>query len=152
AHPRYGFYNHTTAAQVDDPQSDRLGIQVVARRGIVGRGVLLDVARHREATGGPFAADESFVIDGALLDAVAAAERVTSGPGDTGLVRTGWRGWYTTLSQAARTAAASASGQPGLECTERTVAWLWDHRVAAVAADNIALEPMPLDFREGHSL
>src|SRR5262249_14303065 len=61
AHPRYGFYNHTTAAQVDDPGSDRLGIQVIARRGIVARGVLLDVPRHRAAAGRPLAAHETFV-------------------------------------------------------------------------------------------
>src|SRR5215813_2315839 len=46
AHPRHGFYNGVAAERVDDPASDTLGIQTVARRGIVGRGVLLDVARH----------------------------------------------------------------------------------------------------------
>lgn len=152
AHPRYGFYNRTTAAQVDDPASDRLGIQVMARRGIVGRGVLLDVARYCAVHGRPFLPTTSFVIDTALLDAVAASEQVTVGAGDIVLVRTGWTGWYTGASAAERAACARGGGQPGLECTEQMVAWLWDHRVAAVAADNLALEPMPLDFREGASL
>jgi kynurenine formamidase len=153
AHPRYGFYNHTTAAQVDDPANDRLGIQVMARRGIVGRGVLLDVARYCAEHGQPFAPNARFVIDVALLEAVAAAERVTIEPGDLLLVRTGWTGWYSAAPVEDRVAASSVRlGQPGLECSERTVAWLWDQRVAAIAADNLALEPMPLDFRLGSSL
>ncbi len=42
---------------------------------------------------------------------------------------------------------------PGsLEPSERTAAWLWDHHVAAVAADNLALEAMPLSFEEGKFL
>jgi kynurenine formamidase len=68
------------------------------------------------------------------------------------LVRTGWTGWYTTLPQSERAAIGPATPQPGLEPVERTVEWLWDHHVAAVAADNLALECMPLDFREGYFL
>ena len=45
------FYNGVDPAVVDDEASDVLGIQLWARRGIAGRGVLLDVARHLEATG-----------------------------------------------------------------------------------------------------
>src|SRR5215467_10611503 len=57
AHPRHGFYNGVPAARVDDPASDALGIQGVARRGIVGRGVLLDVARHAAVAGQAFRPD-----------------------------------------------------------------------------------------------
>jgi kynurenine formamidase len=152
AHPRHGFYNGVPAERVDDPASDALGVQVVARRGIVGRGVLLDVAGHRARAGAPFAPNAPFLVTAALLDEVAAAEGVAIEPGDVLLVRTGWTGWYASLAQAARDAIGRETPQPGLEPVERTVAWLWDHHVAAVAADNLALEPMPLDFREGHSL
>jgi kynurenine formamidase len=152
AHPRHGFYNGVDAARVDDPASDTLGIQVVARRGIVGRGVLLDVAGHEAAAGRPFAANEPFAIDAGLLDRVAAAEDVTIHTGDVLLVRTGWTGWYASLSADARRDVGPATPEPGLSSVERTAEWLWDHHVAAVAADNLALECMPLDFREGHSL
>ncbi len=152
AHPRHGFYNGVAAERVDDPASDTLGIHVVARRGIVARGVLLDVAGHRARAGVPFAANEQFLITTALLDEVAADEGATLEAGDVLLVRTGWTGWYASLAQSERDAIGPATPQPGLEPVERTVAWLWDHHVAAVAADNLALEPMPLDFREGRSL
>ena len=152
AHPRHGFYNGVAAARVDDPESDALGIHQVARRGIVGRGVLLDVVRHQAAHGRPFRPDEQFLISADLLDAVAAAEQVTIETGDLLLVRTGWTGWYAALSQRERDAISPSTPQPGLEAVERTAEWLWDRHVAAVAADNLALEPMPLDFREGHTL
>jgi kynurenine formamidase len=32
---------------------------------------------------------------------------------------------------------------PGLESDESVAAWLWDHGVAAVAADNIGVEALP---------
>jgi kynurenine formamidase len=147
AHPRHGFYNGVPAERVDDPSSDTLGIHLVARRGIVGRGVLLDVARHVR-----FGADEEFAITAALLDEVASSQGVAVEPGDVVLVRTGWTGWYAGLSQAERDAVGMTRPQPGLAPVERTAEWLWDRHVAAVAADNLALETMPLHFEEGRCL
>ena len=152
AHPTLGFYNGVPAERVDDPASDALGIQVVARRGIVGRGVLLDVAGYASARGQPMRGDERVEIGSDLLDAVARGQGTTIGPGDVLLVRTGWTGWYATLDQRGREALTVRTPQPGLEPSERVVEWLWDHQVAGVAADNLALECMPLDFREGHAL
>lgn len=152
AHPRLGFYNGVPAARVDDPTDGVLGIHHVARRGIATRGVLLDVAAHQEAVGRPFRADEEFRISVDLLDEVARAEGVTIQPGDVLLVRTGWTGWYAQSSQAERDRIDAATPQPGLEPVERTAEWLWDHHIAAVAADNVSLESMPLDVREGHFL
>jgi kynurenine formamidase len=147
AHPRHGFYNGVAAERVDEPTSDTLGIHVVARRGIVGRGVLLDVARHAR-----FRADEEIAITADMLDDVAASQGVAVEPGDVLLVRTGWTGWYAGLSQEERDAVGMTKPQPGLAPVERTVEWLWDRHVAAVAADNLALETMPLHFEEGRCL
>jgi kynurenine formamidase len=147
AHPRHGFYNGVPAERVDDPSSDTLGIHLVARRGIVGRGVLLDVARHVR-----FGADEEFAITADLLDEVASSQGVAIEPGDVVLVRTGWTGWYAGLSQEERNAVGMTRPQPGLAPVERTAEWLWDRQVAAVAADNLALETMPLHFEEGRCL
>ena len=152
AHPRHGFYNGVSAAAVDDPASDRLGIQAVAQRGIAGRGVLLDVARYRAERGVPLAANEPCLIGADLLDAVAEADRVRFEAGDILLVRTGWTGWYSRLTSSERSRVTAADPQPGLEPVERTATWLWDHRFAAVAADNAALEAMPLTFEEGKFL
>jgi kynurenine formamidase len=107
----------------------RLGIHHHAN-GIVGRGVLLDVAR--------FAALDPFtdVIGPDLLDATAAAQGVEVRGGDILLVRTGWLGAWL--------------GDPALRRRQRstglsldTVEWIAAADVAMVAADNRTVEAIP---------
>jgi kynurenine formamidase len=146
-HPRYGFYNGVPAAAVDDPASKRLGIQAWAERGIAGRGVLLDVARYLTERGVPYDVELEYPYPPELLDAVAEAQGVRFEPGDLLLVRTGWLGAYQQWPPARRAALHwQTAASPGLEPSERMAAWLWDHGLAAVAADNLALEAMPLRF------
>src|SRR5262245_49954532 len=118
AHPRHGFYNGVPAVRVDDPESDALGIQHAARRGIVGRGMLLDVAGHAIRAGRGFPPDARTLVTVDDLDAVAAAEGVAIEPGDILLIRTGWTGWYAGLDQPARDAIGVQTPQPGLEPVE----------------------------------
>jgi kynurenine formamidase len=147
------FYNGVSPTLVDDPASLTLGIQHWATRGIAGRGVLLDVARHQETVGAPIDQTSEFRITAAMLDDVAAAQHVEIQTGDVLLIRTGWVGWYDGLDLAGKTAAlTTTSAQPGLAPIEESAAWLWDHHVAAVAADNMALETAPLHMEDGHFL
>lgn len=148
-----GFYNGIPADVVDDADSTTLGIQGWAERGIVGRGVLLDVARHAELMGRPIDPSTRFCITPELLDATADTQGVTLGAGDILLIRTGWVRWYETLEQDARAAAMAAdAAQVGVEPSERIAGWLWDKHVAAVAADNLAVEVTPLDMTPGNFL
>lgn len=141
------FYNDTDPARVDDPESTTLGIQLWAERGIVGRGVLLDVAGHQAAKGAPFDPGSRFEIEPSLLDEVASAQGTTIERGDILLIRTGWAGWFQQLSPAERARRFQAdSPQAGLAPIEASAAWLWDKHVAAVAADNVALESMPVSM------
>lgn len=34
---------------------------------------------------------------------------------------------------------------PGLDAQQATAGWIWDHQIAAMAADNVALEALPVD-------
>jgi kynurenine formamidase len=148
-----GFYNGVSADAVDSPEATVLGIQAWADHGLVGRGVLLDVAGQRAAMGEPIDPSTHFGIGPDLLDATADAQAVQVEAGDVLLVRTGWAGWYDGLSTSERQRALTAdSPQPGLAATEETAAWLWDRHVAAVAADNTALEAAPLDFQSDEFL
>ncbi|RDH74779.1 cyclase family protein [Mycolicibacterium moriokaense] len=99
---------------------------------IVGRGVLLDIARLH----GVEWLDGGTAITPRDLEAAEAAQGVTVGEADFLLFRTGWRqrllargrdGWMTT--------------EPGLgiDCLR----WLHDRSVAAVGSDNWAIEVMP---------
>src|SRR5690242_18644485 len=61
-HPKYGFYNWTTDEQADSEEDGRLGIDKFSEHGIVGRGILLDVARFLEARGEPIPPYQRFPI------------------------------------------------------------------------------------------
>ena len=100
---------------------------------LVGRGVMVDVARHRGVDWLPAATP----IGPADLDAVLAAQGETVGEGDILLVRTGWRRKFLTD----RDKAAFKAGEPGL--TVACAAWLHERGVAAVGADNFAVEVLP---------
>lgn len=119
------------------------GIDAWARQGLVGRAVLADVARWREAQGRPLRQDESDPITADELLATLEAQGTEVEVGDVLLVRTGWLGWYHGLDVDTRVAMGAGHRSPGLHPEERTAAALWDLHVAAVAADNPSLEIWP---------
>lgn len=102
------------------------------RDGVVGRGVLLDVARHE----GVDCLADNRGIGPEDLDAVAAAQRVAIEPGDIVLVRTGRVG--RAIREHAYPFESFIMASPGLSV--RCADWLVSHDVAAVAADNVAVE------------
>jgi hypothetical protein len=121
------------------------GIHHWAGRGIVGRGVLCDVARWRAAQGRPLAHDRADPIEpGELVECLAAQGTVLEG-GDVLVLRTGWVGWYEGLTDAERAALAEADSfaAPGLTPGEETARVLWNLRLAALGADNPAVELWP---------
>lgn len=138
----YGFYGGVTE---DPDQHARLGIDNWARRGIIGRGVLLDVARYRAERGTPIDPGEEMSLSDSLLDATAAAEGLTFAPGDIVCVRTGWMSEYKQRSDTARAAFLGNHDFPGLAADERMARFLWNNRVAAVVADNPTVEVSPGD-------
>ncbi len=93
---------------------------------MVGRGVLLDVARHLGVDWLP----DGYAIKNDVLDACCAAQGVSVGRGDHLLVRTG------QMEQCL--AAGSWDGYPGGDAPGldfETLDWLQEHQVAAVATD-----------------
>jgi kynurenine formamidase len=125
------FYNRVPVTDVTAAGARRLGIDH-SLPGMVGRGVLLDVARLFSVPwlpgGTPIGPHD--------LEAAERAQGVSVGPGDFLLLRTGWRrkaiedGWGAWHAE-----------EPGLsiECA----AWLREREVAAVAADNHGVEVVP---------
>lgn len=122
------------------------GIHHWANR-IVGRAVLCDVARWREAVGRPIdcAATDPITPEDVLgaLD----AQGSTVEEGDVLLLRTGWLSWYRALDAEGKAAVAApgALRAPGLTRGEPTARLLWDLHISAIAADNPALEMWPID-------
>ncbi|MSQ26894.1 MAG: hypothetical protein EXR51_01980 [Dehalococcoidia bacterium] len=149
----FGYYGGRQEADLD--ATPALGIQRWAEHGVVGRGVLLDVAGHLARRGAPLAPYRRFAITGELLDAVAAAQGVAFEEGDMMLLRTGWMDWYLgmTPEQRAPLAGTVHNRESGLECPgldagQGTAAWLWDRGFSVLLADNIALEAMRVEGTE----
>lgn len=134
--PVHGFYGGVA--------DESHGIHHWAERGIVGRAVLADVGRWRASVGRPLDMNAADPIEPSELLDTLQAQGSQVETGDVLLIRTGWVGWYRTLDGPARQALAVRFASPGLRPGEATARLLWDLHVAAVAADNPALELWPI--------
>jgi hypothetical protein len=156
-HLRFRQFGYYGGRQEDDlDERGELGVGRWAERGLIGRGVLVDVARHRAAAGTPVAADERLAIGADLIEETLAAQGTAVRPGDMLLLRTGWLGWYCGLPAPERTDLATAwdadrslARLPGVSPDRATAAWLWDHRIALLAVDNPTAETLPYRPAEG---
>ncbi|HKV56079.1 MAG TPA: cyclase family protein [Candidatus Binataceae bacterium] len=145
------FYNGTTNDQIKS--SSRLGIHNWADR-FVGRGVLIDACRYRQEKGRPLdpLSDAKYGLDD--LEQALKAQGTELKPGAILLVRTGWMGAYLAASQDQKRAMAPIDKLKscGIDDSREMVAWLWDHRVAAIGTDCPAVEPWPWNFRDPGAL
>jgi kynurenine formamidase len=144
AHVAYSpgaFYN---GASDDDILRDRRNtIDHWARKGIVARGILLDL--ERTLTGRDDSYDPGSSVAFSVADLEAARERsgVEFSPGCVLLLRTGFLGWYRQQSWPDRGRFAARPTIAGIEHTEEMARYLWDSQIMAIAADNFAVEVWP---------
>lgn len=98
---------------------------------IITRAVVIDAAGlgRVDSLGGTEA------ISAADLERMVTAQKLTIGPGDVVMIRTGW-GKYFGVDNASYTAS-----EPGID--ESAARWLTARKVAAVGADTMALEVLP---------
>jgi kynurenine formamidase len=156
-HVRYREFGYWGGLQDEDVDGQgHLGIEQWARHGIIGRGVLIDAARYHEQTGAPLDATRKTPIGGAEIEVIAWSQGVALQEGDILLLRTGWLRWFLALSDEEKEAlrgrlnpGEDGLDMPGLDPSTPTAAWLWDHRIAAIAADNPALEALRVDAEVG---
>ncbi len=139
----------------------RLGIEHMAEHGIISRGVLLDLPDYCLRLGRACPPNERLGVDGAMLEGIAVSEGVAFEPGDALVLPTGWVDWFMGLDEAQRQAlqgtvqpgsVPGALACPGLDPGPATAAWLWDHRIAAVATDgryDCMLSASPLNVPGG---
>lgn len=151
-HIRYrdhGYFGGHTRTEFDD--SSQLGVGAWAENGIVGRGVLVDVAAWAAAEGVNWCPDERVLITPEILDAALARQGMTIERGDLVMVRTGWLSWLRAIPPERRAELGNVGTMAcvGLAPGRETAGWIWDHGVAAVAADNPALEALPMTREDG---
>jgi kynurenine formamidase len=155
-HPMLGAYNGIPDREITGRGGTRLGIDNLARRGIAGRGVLADIARHYDRIGKTLNYTQAESIPLEDLEATLSAEKVKLQAGDILLIRIGWTRFYLSASEETKAELARETVVPGIEGTSRVARWIWDHHLAAVASDSPALEALPKgegdDFLHFHML
>jgi kynurenine formamidase len=144
-HPRHGFYGGVADDDITVGKP-ALGIQLLAEKGIVGRGVLLDVVRYFDDIGDPLTQGRPRGITPSELDGMARHFGVEIRSGDILLLHTGFAEHWLSATPEQR---AARTGSPGLHQSEEMLAWLWDHQIAVAAADNGGLEAFPVDPDSG---
>ena len=134
-HIFYGnhMWNGYDCREVNSFGAHKCGIEHTKEK-MVGRGVLLDIARHLKVDW----LDDGFGITNDILDACVKSQNVKVGRGDHLLIRTGQmeRAW----------AAKSWDGYPGGDSpglTFETLDWLQKHEIAAIATDTWGVEVRP---------
>jgi kynurenine formamidase len=124
--PASASTSHGVTRDAIDPVADAAGVQ--------GRGILLDVARHK----GVHHLEAGTPIYPQDLEDTAKAQGVEVQEGDIVVVRTGW---WTQYAEIGLGNGLTWQAQcPGLSW--RATEWLYDHNVGAVASDNVAVEVM----------
>jgi kynurenine formamidase len=139
AHFSYGgrIYNGHPASSIDAAGAGRCGIHLLTT--VVGRGVLLDVARAL----GKDVLSPGYAITPDDLSAACALGRIEVAPGDIVLVRTGQ---MVHLASPERDLVAYTWPTPGL--TIETAEWFHERDVAAVATDTLPLEVFPCQYED----
>jgi kynurenine formamidase len=144
----FGFFNGISEEEATRPRG-RLGIDRWAEHGIVTRAVLADVKRFADAHGMSLPAFASGPITTQLLASTLAYQNVSVRPGDVLLVRTGYLEALYAVPEEDRGQLNYPAGCPGLVGSEAMAELLWDWHVAAVCADNPAVEVRPGDRKDG---
>ena len=118
-----------------------LGIENIAAKGVQGRGVLADLHAH--------CGDARVAVGYDMLMRVLDADRVTVEPGDMLLLHTGFGSVIMRMNRApdAHTLEHSCACLDGRD--EKLLQWITDSGIAALIADNYAVEQIPAKPKEG---
>lgn len=133
--PELGFYNGLGR--------DEHGVHHWSARGIVGRGVVLDVSEAIDDAGGATAFASSTAVGVDALEAARHASGIEYRRGDILMVRTGWISWFRQQSLEQRMAVRDARSAPGLEASAAVAEYLWDNGFLAIVSDAPGVEAVP---------
>lgn len=146
AHVGYGpgvFYDGATEDDISTGR--RNSIDHWARKGIAGRGVLLDLVALRASQGRDYRASSEEVFTPDDLEEARSRAGLTFETGDILILHTGFASYFAGLSVAERTAGVPS---PGLEHSEAMCRYLWNNHFSAVVSDNQSVEAWPADMSD----
>ncbi|KIW77806.1 hypothetical protein Z517_07639 [Fonsecaea pedrosoi CBS 271.37] len=117
------------------------------RGGIVGRGLLVDYHGWRQQTGQPpVTIPAATIITTEEVESVLKHQKTHLRDGDILILRTGFTDWHVHASIEEQEAASKRGAFIGLEATEESAKWIWNHHFAAVATDTLGFEVNPIPF------
>jgi hypothetical protein len=134
------FYNNRSVEDVT--QRGLNTIDHVARRGIVTRGVLLDMPAHQDSDD---VTHGSVVITVDDLERVRRAHGIEYSSGCAIVIRTGFLSWYRQQDAATRIELSESMNAPGVEHSEEMARYLWNSGASAIVSDSFATEVWPPD-------
>jgi kynurenine formamidase len=141
------FYGGASAEDVASGR--RNSIDVWARKGIIGRGILLDVSDQLGMTPGAEPQVGARVpLTVSHLEAARERTGLAFGAGDVLLLHTGFVRWYEALPLGERREFVADVRNAGIAQSEEMAAYLWDLRISMIATDNLAVEAWPPDERD----
>ncbi|KAJ5100570.1 hypothetical protein N7456_006622 [Penicillium angulare] len=140
------FYNGVTQDDISGPDANtKIGIQNLATKPIVSRGILLDWYSYAQREGLEISPFTNQAIPLSHIENIAAEQGVTFSQGDVLLIRTGWTAAYHQLSEEEKENLGGRDDRAscGVEATEESIRWHWEQGFAAVASDTVAYEAWP---------
>lgn len=124
------LYNGIPSSTVTSERALKLGIEKLQH--LTGRGVLLDLCRFHQVSSLP----PRMAIGPGVLEQCAQSQGVDLSEGDILLLRTGWFKAYNPADPG-----SNFQSEPGLNA--KAADWILEKGIAAVGADNFALEAVP---------
>ena len=124
------FYNGAT--EEDILAGRRNTIEHWARKGIVGRAVLLDLARTLADDGRPYSPGDPVAFSAADLELARQRAGVQFAPGDVLLLHTGFAEWYFSQPEGIRLELPRRLTAAGIDHTQDVARYLWNAHVCAV--------------------
>jgi kynurenine formamidase len=124
-----GYDARTTIGEMQ-----KASVLPIAEKGIVGRGVLIDMARHR----GKQWLDKGETFTHVDLEEAAKSQGVTIEPHDVLCVRTGWLRYWYELNDKEKF--YDGFIEPGLTYSRELVEWFRDREIPNLVTDTIANE------------
>lgn len=141
------YYNGTPREQIHSGPGGQLSIHHWNDQ-FAGRGILIDMYGYRKANGiavEPISNEEYKLAE---FEAALKWQGTVMKPGSIVLVRTGWMEAYERATPEMKEVLSHMETVQamGVDRSREMAAWLWNHRVAAIAADNPAVETMPVSL------
>ncbi|CAN6625914.1 hypothetical protein TRVA0_010S02366 [Trichomonascus vanleenenianus] len=138
------YLGGTKPSEILDRKSDRLGIHHWSKKGIVGRGVLIDYVDWAAKKGIEFSALAGQAITLDEIHQIIKEYNIELQPGDILFMRIGMiQEWNSQDDAFKEEFATRAWRHSGVEQSEDMLRFLWNNHFVAVAGDAIAFEVTP---------